>query len=105
MASGRGVIVALGEGSGEWHDRPGRREVHCKRGGEDYELKKLQIIEPNKRKCNNCDFLNFIIHVTGGHSDYSPRALKMVDTSLDNSRIETVRELEEHVAGLHGCLL
>jgi hypothetical protein len=68
-------------------------------------MKKLQIIEPTKIKFNNCDFLNCILHVTGGHSDYSPRALKILDTSLDNSRTETVRELEEHVAGLHGCLL
>jgi len=67
--------------------------------------KKLQIIEPNKRKFNNCDFLQFIIHVTGGHSDYSPRAPEILDTSLDNSRTEAVRELEEHVTGLHGCLL
>jgi len=46
----------------------------------DYELKKLQIIEPNERKFNHCDFLKFIIHVTGGQSDYSTGAPKILDT-------------------------
>jgi hypothetical protein len=61
------------------------RGILEKKKKKEYEFKKLQIIEPNKRNFNNCDFLKFIIHVTGGHSDYSPRALKILDTSLDNS--------------------
>lgn len=93
MDSGKGVTVGAGVGVGSGMVAPDGERYTVKK--KDYELKKLQIIEPNKENSITVIFLKFIIHFTGGQSDYLPRAPKILDASLGNStRTETVRELE-----------
>jgi hypothetical protein len=53
-------------------------------------------LQSNTRKFNKCDFLKFILSVTGGHFDYSPQAPRNLAKPL-NKTITTHSQIPHEV--------